>query len=237
MHEASLHDRNSFLTLTYAEDPISLRVDDLQRFFKRLRNRGSKVRYYACGEYGEDLGRPHFHVCLFGEDFSLDRQPYKKGLWVSPCLEELWTHGHCVIGDLSFETAAYVAQYVMKKMTGEAEHWHYWRCHEDTGELLQVEPEFPVMSRRPGIGRDWFESFRREVTRDDSVVVRGRECKPPRYYDKLLEAVDPASFEDIKDRRKVVARRFASENTDERLVVREAVAKARGSSKRRTYET
>jgi hypothetical protein len=41
------------------------------------------------------------------------------------------------------------------------------------------------MSRRPGIGAAWFEQFSAELEHNDSVVARGREMKPPRYYDKL----------------------------------------------------
>lgn len=241
MHEASLHERNSFLTLTYAEDPISLRVDDLQRFFKRLRFSGARVRYFACGEYGEELGRPHFHVCLFGEDFSLDRVPYSKGLWDSPALTELWGHGSCKVGELSFESAAYVAGYVLKKVTGKQELLlddgllpHYSRVSDETGELHFVEPEFAVMSRRPGIGRGWFDEFADEVIRDDSVIVRGRECKPPRFYDKLIESTDPGAYAQLKDRRKVVGLKFAFEQTDDRLAVRERVARSRAGLKRRT---
>lgn len=241
MHEASLHDRNSFLTLTYEQDREGLDLDDLQRFFKRLRFSGVSMRYYACGEYGSRLGRPHFHVCMFGHDFSDDREPWKEGLWISPELERLWSHGYCVIGDLSFESAAYVARYVTKKVTGPQADDHYMRVDGDTGECWKVRPEFAVMSRggrggKGGIGRDWWREFSPEVIRDDSVLARGRECKPPRYYDNLLRAVDVAAHQAIKDRRKAAAVARVRENSDERLAVREVVTEARLKSGRRSYE-
>lgn len=257
MHEASLHDANSFLTLTYAEDPISLRKDDLQKFFKKARKAGFFFRYYACGEYGDELGRPHFHVCLFGEDFADDRYFWatRKGFqyWRSPALEDLWIHGHSEIGTLCFESAAYVARYVTKKITVRSGDLvavdgvlpHYTRMDEATGELHFVDPEFAVMSRGGrngkgkacGIGAGYFDEFHPEITRDDSVIVRGREAKPPRYYDSLFERQDPDGFEEMKVQRRALAERHAWNSTDDRLAVREAVCKARFSQQRRSYET
>lgn len=242
MHEASLHERNSFLTLTYETDPVSLDVDDLQRFFKRVRKSGLRVRHYSCGEYGTKLGRPHYHVCLFGEDFREDAEPYKDRLWISRRLEELWTHGFCIVGELVPESAAYVASYCQKKITGEAVYDHYQRVDPDSGEVHFVKPEFSVMSRGgrkgKGIAYGWWESFKDEVHRDDSIIVSGREVSPPRYYDHLLRAVDERAHAAIKDRRREVAIARASENTDEKLLVAEKCAKARLNLKRsRSYES
>ena len=77
---------------------------------KRLRARFPRadIRYYACGEYGEINSRPHFHVCLFGFNFP-DKDPWSRSasgfqLWKSALLDEIWGHGHCTIGDFTFET-------------------------------------------------------------------------------------------------------------------------------------
>lgn len=244
-HESEQHARSSFLTLTYETDPVSLDVDDLQRFFKRVRKSGLRVRHYSCGEYGSRLSRPHFHVCLFGEDFLDDSQSWSKGLWISPRLEELWGHGYCVAGSLSFESAAYVARYVTKKITGDDAIDHYTRVDELTGEVHAVRPEFSVMSRggrsakgqAAGIGADWWRRFGREVARDDSCLARGHESKPPRYYDELLERVDAAAHQAIKDRRRALARSRAADNSDDRLVVREKVLRSKLNTKGRSYET
>lgn len=239
-HEASQHERNSFLTLTYETDPISLSVDDLQRFFKRLRKSGLRVRYYACGEYGEGLGRPHYHVCLFGEDFSLDRYHWRSSasgfkLFRSPTLEKAWTAGHSEIGDISFESAAYVAGYVQKKLHGDEAVDHYGRCDPHTGEWHPVIPEFAVMSRRPGIGQLWLDRFGHEVAKHDSLISGGREMKPPRFYDKFLERRDPDLYQEIKRRRREAAAERSEDSTPERLATREIVAKAKVRSKR-SYE-
>lgn len=234
MHEASLYEDNCFVTLTYADDHLpaygSLVKRDFQLFMKRLRAAIAprRVRFFHCGEYGTMTGRPHYHVLLFGFDFT-DKVPWRvrNGLpvWRSPLLEELWTYGNSEIGSVTFESAAYVARYVVKKVTGERAAEHYARVDGDTGEVIMIEPEYCTMSRRPGIGGDWIGRFAQEVFPSDSVVVRGALCRPPRYYGSSFEVVDPVAW-----RRVQVARRKAakpSEHTPERLAVREACAAAR----------
>ena len=135
MHEASLHRENCFLTLTYRDDfrAISLRYKDFQGFLKRLRSRypNKKILFFACGEYGEtnpvtkvvDGGkyRAHFHALLFGFNFP-DRVPCRllggADMYNSAILDATWGFGNCKIGDVTFESAAYVARYAMKKVTG-----------------------------------------------------------------------------------------------------------------------
>ena len=72
-----MHKVSCMLNLTYNDDWIpehgQLVKDDLQRFFKRMRKAGFKFRYVASGEYGDKTRRPHFHIALFGLDFSTDR--------------------------------------------------------------------------------------------------------------------------------------------------------------------
>ncbi len=128
VHEASLYDNNSFITLTYNTEHLpedrSLEVRVFQLFMKRLRKRfGTKIRFYACGEYGDQNGRPHYHACLFNHDFQ-DKKLWKRGkdpsldLYRSADLEKLWPYGYSSIGEVTFQSAAYVARYIMKKITG-----------------------------------------------------------------------------------------------------------------------
>lgn len=225
MHEAQMHEANCFLTLTYSDDNVpsdgSLVLDDFQKFMKRLR-RGSSapLRFFHCGEYGETTARPHYHCCLFGEDFASDRLFYKHTpqgdkLFNSPRLDELWGLGHAVIGDLTFESAAYVARYCLKKITGEKAEAHY----------QGRKPEYVTMSRRPGIGSGWFDRFRREVYPSDSIVLRGTEMLPPPFYDKLLEKTDPALFARIKRERVINSKEHAdcADNSSRRLIDRRLV--------------
>lgn len=238
MHEASLYDANCFITLTYDDDHcpsnMSLRYIDFQLFMKRLRRRffSSVIRFYMCGEYGENFGRPHFHACLFNHDFR-DKLHFKRtgagNLYTSSVLDELWPHGFCLIGAVTFESAAYVARYCMAKVTGEmAEGW-YTEVNAETGEISFREPEFNRMSLRPGIGQPWFRRFHSDVFPVGNVIVNGRACKPPRYYDKLYERDDADGMEYIRYKRYLRALEVCDDNTDERLAVKEQVAIARAT--------
>jgi len=234
MHEASLHDDNCFLTLTYSDANLpsdgSLRVRDFQLFAKRLRKRAGSFRFFHCGEYGEESSRPHYHACMFGIDFP-DKRIYSESLgnklYESEFLDEVWGLGAVRIGSLTFESAAYVARYVLKKVTGDAAEEHYKRVDLVTGAEYSLQPEYVTMSRRPGIGREWFERFGNEVYPSDNVIARGFPSKPPRYYDSLLEAVAPDVLESVKDSRLQAAERRSWDSTPKRLKVRERVAKAR----------
>lgn len=221
-----MHTENCFITLTYADEFLpaygSLDRQAFPKFMKRLRKRVGKVRYFHCGEYGERSGRPHYHACLFGVGFS-DRYHWaNRGgypAFRSATLESAWPFGQAEIGSLTFESAAYVARYVTKKVTGKNAQEFYEVVDPVTGELVQLEPEYATMSRRPGIGAAWYEKYGKQTYRHDEVVMRGHPMKPPRYYDVQLERDDPEKAQAVfKDRQR---RRCAEDETDERLYVRE----------------
>lgn len=236
VHEAKSHAANCFVTLTYSSEHLpernSLHYPDFQRFMKRLRKQfGKGVRFYMCGEYGELLDRPHFHACLFGVDFAADRKVWSNRngykLYRSPTLEVLWPFGHSTIAEMNFETAAYTARYVMKKMTGEAAEDHYTKVDPDTGEVYQITPEFNRMSLKPGIGGLFVDKYMSDIYPHDYVVVNGSKAKPPRYYDKRFDKIDPLAFDNLKGDREIAAYEARLDNTPERLAVKETVAKAR----------
>nr|QJB21019.1 MAG: replication initiator protein [Microvirus sp.] len=238
MHEASLHMFNSFVTLTYDEDHLpefnSLNYKHYQDFMKRLRKRFDGVRFYMCGEYGENFSRPHYHAILFNCFFS-DRKKHSVGdsgatIFTSETLNNLWPFGFASIGDVTFESAAYVARYVMKKVTGDAADEHYSTVDPLTGEISRRVPEFNRMSLKPGIGGTWIRRYNGDVYPRDVVVARGVECKPPRYYDKFLQSSDVDCLEDVKFKRYTRAMLNAKESFPDRLAVREEVTKARISS-------
>lgn len=252
VHEASLYEKNCFVTLTYSDVHLprsgSLEKGALSGFIKRLRKRhGSGIRFYACGEYGGQFGRPHFHVCLF------NFEPADKFLWsvrdgvrlyVSPDLDALWSRGFVTVGDVTFESAAYVARYVMKKLTGpkaaalqcDGAPGPYTRVNAETGEIYQVEPEFNLMSRRPGIGKPWLDKYMTDVYPDDFVVLRGVKMKPPRYYDDQFGKIFIDAHAEMKAERRKVGRLRAWDNTPERLKVREVIAQSRLTQLKRTLD-
>lgn len=235
MHESSLHQQNCFITLTYRDADLPLRsmldYPAFQRFLKRLRKYAAptRPRFYMCGEYGPENFRPHYHALLFGWDFA-DKKYWRKSpsgekLYRSAVLEQLWPYGNCEIGAVTFESAAYCARYCVQKVTGHNAKDHYRRVDE-SGEF-SLPPEFNRMSLKPGIGSAWLEKFGTDVYPHDYVVINGKEVKPPRYYDRLFERINPDAMEEIKYRRELDARTRYEDNTPARLVTKEIVTTAR----------
>lgn len=244
MHEASTHDKNSFLTLTYDNEHLpsteSLDVTHWQAFAKRCRKRLGPFRFYHCGEYGDRTGRMHLHACIFGLDFSSDRKLFKTTkagpLYTSVTLTELWQNGHCTIGDLTFDSAAYVARYVMKKITGPPKDAHYEGVDKSTGEVIAIKPEYATMSRNPGIGAAWIKKYLHEVYPADSVIVRGHEATPPKFYDRMLKKLDPKLYEQVISARVTKAQAHLEDQTPDRLETREICSKAKTATLKRNIE-
>lgn len=200
--EAQCYEKNCFITLTYDDEhlPInnSLFPRDLTLFFKRVRKNLGQFRYFACGEYGDRNGRPHYHACIFGLDFRDDAKlvTVRDGdgasqFIESPTLAKLWPHGQTQVGTLTFESAAYVARYCLKKLLGAdpvTRSEHYQGRKE----------EYVVMSRRPGIGAVWIEKHLVQTYNNDSILARGKRTKPPRYYDNQLKKLNPDWYKAIK---------------------------------------
>lgn len=236
MHEASLYEQNSFVTLTYSDEflPVRGQLDysEFQRFMKRLRKRvGKPVRFYMCGEYGSENWRPHFHACLFNWD-APDKRYWSSSasgekVYRSAFLEELWPFGASCLGSVTFESAAYVARYCVQKVTGHNAKFHYRRVDENG--VYQLVPEFNHMSLKPGVGSPWLSKWKTDVYPHDYVIVNGVKVKPPKYYDKLFEVADPDAFEEMKFRRELEGRSRYSDNTMERLAVKEIVTTAKVS--------
>ena len=235
VHEASLHENNSFITLTYNNENLpedrSLHKKDFQDFMKRLRKKfhNKKIRYYHCGEYGEKNFRPHYHAIIFGLEFK-DQELFTvtngEKLYTSATLEKLWPFGFSTIGSVTFESAAYVARYVMKKVNGEAAKNHYERVDSDTGEIYSLVPEYNTMSRRPGIAAAWFDKYKDDVYPSDNIHLRGKTLKPPKFYDKMYEHLEPEEMEKIKMARMKGMSKHADDNTADRLAAKEVVKKA-----------
>lgn len=211
-HESMVWKQNCFITLTYNPDHLpsdgSIHRSHLQKFVKRLRKKiwPKGVRYYGSGEYGPGLGRPHYHMCLFGYDFEDKKiHEYGKGslpgknnrsgefdVYWSPTLEKIWGQGFCTVGEMTFESAAYCARYVTKKINGPLEKEHY----------KGLTPEFSLMSQKPGLGEPFLNRYYNEVYPKDFVVINGKKYKPCRFYDKYLMKRDFKLWEEIKERRK-----------------------------------
>ena len=238
-----MHEDNCFITLTFDDEnlynrkePWNLDITEFQKFMKRLRKHFAprKIRFYHCGEYGELHGRPHYHAILFGHDFA-DKELHTvhngNRLYISKTLQKLWPFGFSSIGDMTFESAAYVARYCMKKVTGDAAEDHYAVIDPDTGEYLgQKKPEYASMSRRPGIGSEWFKKYKGDCYPKDFVTMNGKKVRPPKFYDRMLENLDEIEYDQIKATRNIFDAKRAANQTVERLTVREKVLRNKTKS-------
>lgn len=259
MHEASLSEANCFVSLTYDEESLpfggSLVREHLRDFIKRVRKRYvyrypnldvvragcvKRIRYFACGEYGERYARPHYHILFFGFDFPDKRKFCRRegfDIFRSDGLESLWTFGRSEIGAVSFASAGYVAGYVASKL--------------DERVLGDREEEFCVMSQ--SIGIEWFQRWHPSVVARDSVIVNGVEASIPRRYQKYLEGADPVALKKLKRQREaarlvemyrvgeygamsdeeVLLYGVHRDETDERLVAQEEFLRGRLNLRRR----
>jgi len=233
MHEKRLHNSSCFVTLTYDDNNLpngnTLVKSDLQNFLKRLRHEtGPGLRFFGCGEYGSRTSRPHYHLLLLNSDFA-DKRIVKSGpqynLYDSPALSKLWTAGTHALGDVTFESAAYVARYCMKK--------------KQNGNTVTDgrTPEYIVMSRRPGLGAGYFDKYKSELIDHDTIIVNGLPAALPRFYDNKLAGLTGFSetislytrFEliKLKRRRKLTSPLSRADRSIRRLRIREVVALAK----------
>ena len=228
VHEAGESPHNCFVTLTYddAHVPDELVPRHLALFLKRLRKAlagrvggilssgSSGLRYFACGEYGEANGRPHYHALLFNCDFD-DTHVVGKGLRESVCLARLWPFGKHALGTCTGASANYIAQYSLKKQGRALD------CDADG--VVRLAP-FLRMSTRPAIGARWL--FRYLDDLKGGFLLHGSSRAPiPRYYRKQLAAFFPAYAESLS----VQSLRGASSDrfSPERLLASEAIHFAR----------
>lgn len=241
--EARCHDENCFITLTYNDENLpqdmSLHKDDFQKFMKRLRKKlskeGIKISFYMCGEYGELYERPHYHACIFGyRPKDLEVWSFRSGvtLYRSALLEKLWPFGFVTVGDVTYQSAAYVARYVVKKYTGE-------KAEEFYGERL---PPYTNMSLKPAVGQSYFERYSEEIYNRDFVIISGNiKAKIPRYYDKIYDRYyGDESFDFLQGQRRELSgnlrfKRIPIEYTLKRVIDRALVKEVKANRLKRSY--
>lgn len=230
--ESKMHEHTYWLTLTYDEDSLkrllkrvvnvstgevvlapSLEKKDLQGFLKRLREHWARkynikgLRFYGCGEYGSINHRPHFHVTIFGLDIpDLDYWYTSPGqgfpTFKSKEVEKIWGKGRVTINRNTWQTSAYTARYMLKKLKG--------RDAKEKYQQAGINPEFCLCSRNPGIGYPYYQAHKEKIYSIDGIAyakAKGGAStrKPPKYFDKMYKAENPEGFEKAKKARKEIA--------------------------------
>lgn len=241
LHESQMHDQNCFLTLTYDDEqlPADYSVDlaHYQKFLKRLRESvPQQIRFFGCAEYGDKGDRPHYHFLIFNyrpTDLVLHSRKNNIPLYTSKKISKLWQYGFSTVGELTYQTAAYCARYVIKKIGGDRAADHYQRVHPLTGKLVQVKPEFSTSSRRPGLGATWLEKYKSDIFPSDFVVVDGKKHPVPKFYTRQLMEEEQRA---VKRRRVASAKSRKEDSTNSRLRVREEVMSSRISTLKRNLK-
>lgn len=214
--EANEYEKNWFITLTYDgyhvpwnENSLTLNKKDTVAFMKKLRRHmeyhygHEGIKFFLCGEYG-GKGRPHYHAILFNcplDEKQFKRIPGTQNLWTSEELEKIWGNGMVSIGQVTAESAAYVARYVTKK--------HYGAEAKEYYETEHKEPEFLNMSRKEGIGLKYFNEHYQDIYKCDEMLYKGKKTtikvKPVKYYDRKYDIIDHEDMEKIKAERQRAA--------------------------------
>ncbi len=262
VHEASMHmdqHGNSWATLTYRDASActdkqfknghyidrhgQLQPSHVSDFIRSLRraNPDHKIRYFYCGEYGDENQRPHYHICLFNHSFN-DQYLWKddEGLYTytSKSLQKHWPWGFTTVAELNLRTAAYTAGYALKKITGKKADDHYLRCDEH-GEAYWLLPEYIRMStgrKYPcGLGAGFYEKYKTDIFPSDTSPIPGYGTSQlvPRYYQNILAKQDPSMLESIKRIRRSFIQAHAADFTPERLRDKYICAQAKESQLRR----
>ncbi|AXH73669.1 MAG: replication initiator protein [Microviridae sp.] len=191
------------------------------------------IRYYMCGEYGPKTDRAHYHMIVFGLDFkdkkhhTTSRSTIDAKIYISRTLDKIWGKGDCYIGEVTFESAAYVARYIMKKINGQQAEKHYERIDALTGEIIKRQPEYTRMSLKPGIGSRWLKKYEQDVYPEGTVLARGHKSKAPKYYDLIYKKTKPLEHDDLLAARELQSNR--ADNVADRLATRERVARAKAA--------
>lgn len=247
VHEATMHERNCFITLTYAPEHLlsdSLQHSDFQTFMRRLRKvYGKSIGVFMCGEYGEQFGRPHFHACLFGVDFSETNDRYGAPInprtyyrvnaqgdkiYQSSELDKIWQFGKTEIGSLTFESAGYCARYITKKLNKEDPKYEH-----------KIQ-EYAKMSSRHAIGKKWIEKYYLDVFNYGELIIRGGiKTTIPRYYKKWIEKHHPDLYLNYKFKNWGFDEtpEYKLDNTKERLKVKRIVQTAKIQQLKRPLDT
>lgn len=222
MLELKYHEQSWFVTFTYDDEhlPKNYIVDeetgevvpsatlvkrDIQLFMKRLRKNykyDNDIRYFFAGEYGSQTYRPHYHAILFGlklDDLKLYKQSEDGyNYYNSAFLDKCWQYqGHVVVGCVTWDTCAYTARYIMKKQYGSA---------AEIYERYNIQPEFTLMSRKPAIGRKYYDEHKETIFDSDFIYIGTEDgshsIKPPRYYERLFDIDYPDEYVKMKEQKK-----------------------------------
>lgn len=243
-HESQMHEQNSFVTLTYADENLPAYQDldhrDFQLFMKRLRkNTGRKISFFMCGEYGDQTHRPHYHVLLFGyfpEDKKFHRTQNGSRYYKSEFLDRCWRQGFTDTSNVSYKSAGYIARYTLKKQLPHDDIQDRYTYLDESGNLQIRKFEYIRMSNNPAIGLSWIEKYADQTIQNDYVLdPDGNQCPVPRYYLNYLKDYVCEETAEKNQESRIEKARINPDNSPDRLRQKEICVKAKTQSLQRPY--
>ncbi|QXP08179.1 MAG: replication initiator protein [Arizlama microvirus] len=206
--ESMTHKESCFLTLTYDQKYLptdnKVKLSHITNFIKKIRLHclPKRIRFFQVGEYGDQRQRPHYHIIIYGYDFNDKQFLYTddNGLkhFNSVQLSKLWKKGLSEVGEVNIASCLYISKYVVKSV------------------VEYVDDETPIittMSRRPGIGKLFFDKYRSDMLPHGYIVINGIKFSIPKYFFNCLKKVDMLQYTQIKSKRKQYAEEKAKDFT------------------------
>lgn len=177
-------------------------INHIRKIYEREQNH-TGIRFMGCGEYGSEGGRPHYHIILFNmpevkNDLYHPRIINQDVYYQSHIIERCWDKGISNICPATWNTIAYTARYITKKINGE---WSE-QLYASNGK----RKEFMRMSTHPGIGKGYYDENKDDIYKNDKIMIKNKSgityCKPPAYFDKLYEKENQKDWKRIQEQRK-----------------------------------
>lgn len=183
-------------TLTYSDEFVGdyqVRPADWWHARDRLRHQverdlGVKPRFFGIGEYGDQKGRPHWHVIAYGLRL-VDGEEYFQRAWSDPLSGQ--PLGGVRVGPGDLAAAEYTAGYTLKKLTVRGD------------KLLEGRsPEFVIRPNNPGLGLSFIAQIAEAILADPAVhaaIVASGDIPAQLRVGGSLQGIDKYMRNQLRD--------------------------------------
>lgn len=158
-------------------------------FLKRVRQVNKRkygiddqIKYYMCGEYGDQYGRPHYHYIIFNLAPEL---VYNARLFS----KNVWKQGQVDVGNVTLASINYVTQYIVQSDLRKKQRY------KDKNGIGWKGPMLPFNRMSRNLGNIWLSDSTIEHYKTNLKVTvdhpAGFQMPMPRYYaDRIFDEAD-----------------------------------------------